>query len=218
MQVDSTNAIRGSITILIHQLQRGRRDVMQELFEVYFLRLEALCRSWLNAGHRRVADEGDLAIEVLTSFLLTVADGELPELRSREDVWRLLAKRLKLRAINHTRDATRERREIESHRIGSARMSPEALSGITGVEQLESREPNPLEQVIQDEELNRLAKLHEKLIGCLLHPKLKQIATLVLEGVSPELIGERVNLSRASVYRKLALIKGRWRVIDISYE
>ncbi|MBS0265291.1 MAG: helix-turn-helix domain-containing protein [Planctomycetes bacterium] len=214
MKADEFRALRGTITILVHQLQRGNRDVMQQLFETYFSRLEELGRVCLPPGTRRVADEGDLAIEVLTRFLLAAADGKLPEIRGREDVWRLLSKRLRFRAINQSRDTSREKQQILTASAGfwsgSAGTTESASPGVATA--------TPLEQLILAEDLERLAELHEQLLGCLENPTMKRIAELVLEGTSPEAIVRDVKLSRATVYRKLSLIKDCWRSLAKSHE
>ncbi|MFO1062275.1 MAG: ECF-type sigma factor [Pirellulales bacterium] len=207
----------GRVTDWVQQLQLGRQDVMTDLFDFYFDRLIALGRTLLPAGGRRVADEEDLALQVLGAFLQDANDGKLPDLGSRRDVWRMLSKRLEQRANNQGRDAMRLKRGGGQVRGESAfiRMIDE---GMGGIDQMAVDSDRPEQPVLDDERLEQLARLHERLLTSLDDPLLQSVAQLLLKGVHPDEIGRRLNISRAGVFRKLNLIKTRWRQLEYIFE
>ena len=82
----------GSVTRWIGDVKEGDRDAMERLWSRYFQRLAALARKRLNAA-RRVAgpvDEEDVALSALNSLWDRISAGQLPEVRGRDELWRLL--------------------------------------------------------------------------------------------------------------------------------
>lgn len=171
---------------------------MQQVFDVYFSRLTGLGRKLLNSGQRRVADEEDLAVQVLASFLTEAAAGELPPLHSRHDVWRLLSKRLRQRSSNQRRDQSRQKRGADRVLGESVFRSPDGLWNTSGINQL------------PDNKLESLAQLHADLVDCLNDETLRQLALLLLQGFTIDEISEKLKKSRATIYRKMSLIKDAW--------
>lgn len=94
---DEREKIAGSVTILLQRIRRGQQDSVQPLFELYFKRLAALGKVLLPERFQRVTDGEDLALEVLTAFFAAASNGTLPELQTRSDIWRVLARRLQQR-------------------------------------------------------------------------------------------------------------------------
>jgi DNA-directed RNA polymerase specialized sigma24 family protein len=196
------HSISGSVTILLQQIRRGDQDAIQPLFEVYFTRLAALGKSLLPDRFRRITDGEDLALEVLTTFFEAVGEGALPELQSREDIWRMLARRIQQRAANEIRNqSTQKAGEAKVRGESVFLISPES-AGEHGLQNLADRRMDDV-----------LHELHRELTEQLDDPLLQQIASLLLAGHSVDEIAQQLGRSRATIYRKLDIIREAWLVI-----
>lgn len=192
-------AIAGSVTILLQQIRRGEQDAVQPLFELYFGRLAALGRALLPERFQRMADGEDLALEVLTAFFAAAGSGLLPELKTRSDIWRMLARRLQQRAANEIRRQT-------SQKAGEGRVRGESVFIPAGG----TAESGGLDEAADHRMDALLQELHRDLVERLEDPLLQNIAILLLEGHSVDEIAATLNRSRATVYRKLDLIRAEW--------
>lgn len=189
----------GSVTILLQRIRRGQQDAVQPLFELYFKRLAALGKALLPERFQRVTDGEDLALEVLTAFFVAAGNGTLPELQTRSDIWRVLARRLQQRAASEVRRHT-------TQKAGEGQVRGESVFiASTGIEQsggLDQQADPRMDAVLQE--------LHEHLLERLDDALLQNIAELLLEGHSVDEIAARLNRSRATIYRKLELIREAW--------
>ncbi len=186
----------GTITRLLREIANKDQKVIQDVFNFYFARLARRAKSLLSSmGGVRIADEEDLAMLVMTAFLTDATEGELGELRSRHDVWRMLTKRIRLRAINMVRD---EKRKKKGEVGESAFLSPDGDFQQNGIAQQSGRN-------IED-----LRLLHGELVDMLSDPIEKKIAGFLLEGKEIIEIAEQLKRSPATVYRKLRGIKETW--------
>jgi DNA-directed RNA polymerase specialized sigma24 family protein len=186
----------GSITALLKKLPTGNPDVVHEVFHVYFNRLAGLARRLIQErGGARLADEEDLASIVLTAFLRDATAGDLGELRSRHDVWRMLAKRLRLRASNLVRDDYRKKR---------AEVGESVFRKIDG-----GWDPNGIAEHA-GRNLDDLRHFYDEILAELDCETQREIAKLLLEGLSVDEISVQLKKSPATIYRKIELIKKAW--------
>jgi DNA-binding CsgD family transcriptional regulator len=186
----------GSITKLLRQLPSKDEQVVQDVFNFYFSGLVRRAKSLLTSmGGVKTADEEDLAILVITAFLSDATEGELGDLRSRHDVWRMLSKRIRLRAINMVRD---ERRSKKNEVGESVFIAPNGALAQDGIAQHPGRN-------IED-----LRLFHSELVDMLSDPVEREIAALLLEGKEVIEIVEQLGKSPATVYRKLRGIRESW--------
>jgi|688.fasta_scaffold10700_7 DNA-directed RNA polymerase specialized sigma24 family protein len=185
-----------SITRLLQLLPNKDEAVVQDVFNFYFQDLAKRAKRLIqDRGGAIVADEEDLAMLVMTTFLKDATSGELGELRSRHDVWKMLFKRVRLRAINLVRDEGRLRR----NEVGeSVFRSPTGEWEPKGIEQQSGRN------------IEELSLYHQELIDALADPFEKQIAIFLFEGRQVEEIATQLDKSPATVYRRLRNIKDVW--------
>lgn len=188
----------GSVTMLLKQLHQGNPDVLQDIFKIYFVRLSALGRRLLPDKFQRVSDGEDLAAEVLAAFFESAATGRLPELKSRHDVWRMLARRLQQRAGNELRRRTTQQENSGNVRGESVFHEQFGNPNAAGFSQ------------ISDHRIQALHEMHEELLERLKDPLLQQVARWLLEGYTIDEIAAQSERSRATVYRKLDLIREYW--------
>jgi DNA-directed RNA polymerase specialized sigma24 family protein len=196
---DNSPPAAGSVTILLQQIRRGQQDAVQPLFELYFRRLAALGKTLLPDRFRRVTDGEDLALEVLAAFFAAAGSGTLPELQTRSDIWRVLARRLQQRAASEIRRQTTQKAGDGRVRGESVFLSSSGLDPAAGLDQTEDHRLDAA-----------LEELHHDLIERLEDTLLQNIASLLLEGHSVDEIAARLERSRATIYRKLELIREAW--------
>jgi DNA-binding NarL/FixJ family response regulator len=194
--MSDSSSFTGTITRLLRQLPTNDEQVVQEVFNFYFQNLARRAKKLLSdLGGVIASDEEDLAMLVMTSFLKDATAGELGELRSRHDVWRMLSKRVRLRAINMVRDERRNKgKEVgeSSFRDANGGIDP------TGIDQQVSRN------------IDDLTQYHQELIEAVTDPTEQQIATLLLEGKDVNDISNQLGKSPATIYRKLKIIEDAW--------
>lgn len=205
MTLPEESSISGSVTLLLKQLKSGDASATNELFQVYFSRLAGLARTFLPPHRRRTADEEDLAIQVMASFFEDATGAQMPELRSRHDVWRMLARRLQQRASNQRRDDARQKRGGGMVGGESVFMQKDGAWDPNGIHQVAKKE-----DCATEEQLVELERLNSQLIDNLDDPVLKDIAVRILQGETPEQIAISIGRSRATIYRKMERIREAW--------
>src|SRR5438132_7343606 len=80
----------GSTTQWIKQLKGGDAAAIQKLWESYFPRLVGLARKKLRNMPRHAADEEDVALSAIDSFVRNATQGRFPQLNDRDNLWLLL--------------------------------------------------------------------------------------------------------------------------------
>jgi len=194
----------GSVSRWLGDLAGGgdAEAAAQQLWERYFERLVHLAHARLRAAPRGPADEEDAALSAFHSFCQGAAAGRYPQLRDRDDLWRLLVALTARKVIDHTR---RERR----HRRGGGQVVGEATLGGSdpgagvGLDQLAGEGPTPdFAALVADECRQRLAGLRDD--------SLRRIALRRMEGYTNEQIAAQMRCSLRSVERKLRLIRKAW--------
>src|SRR4051812_45659239 len=80
----------GAITRLIAPLKGGGEEAAREFWRRYFETLVRLARGRLKGARRAAADEEDVALSALDSFIASATSGRFPRLEDRDDLWRIL--------------------------------------------------------------------------------------------------------------------------------
>jgi DNA-directed RNA polymerase specialized sigma24 family protein len=175
---------------MIPALQRGEQQAVQVLWERYFGPMVRLAEARLRGAPCRAGGPEDVAVEAFLRFCADVRkQGRFPNLSSRDNLLRLLLHFTFCEAGDFRK---RETRRHQAVRGGSA-------LGELGFEAHAGREPAPEGQA-------RLAILLAKLPEDEL--QLRSVALLRLEGLSNDEIGAACKISRATVERRFAMIRG----------
>ena len=206
MDSQARSDFTGSITLMLRRLPERDPDVFDRLFRFYLDRLRDLASRRLRNANRRVRDEEDLAAEVLADFLMQGGDGLLPEVRSRDDVLRMLAKRIRQRAINHVRDGNAQKRGGGLVAGESVLGSPNDSGLGGGLANFPDDAPAPDAPLIAVEELE---SFHQRVQQTLKDPQLFRYFELWAEGSDWSQMAEEFQVSRATVFRKLEKIVGQ---------
>jgi DNA-directed RNA polymerase specialized sigma24 family protein len=181
----------GTITGWLDGLRAGDEQAAQRLWEAYFQRLVGLARARLASRPRGPVDEEDVALNAFDTFCRGVQEGRFPRLADRHDLWQVLVMLTARKAV----DAAR--RERAAKRGGQAAADDGRL-----MEELIGPEPTPSFAAGVADELRRLLDM--------LDDDLRPVALLKLEGLTNPEIARQLNRSRATVERKLKLIRLTW--------
>jgi DNA-directed RNA polymerase specialized sigma24 family protein len=180
-----------SVTFWLGQLKAGDLAGARPLWERYFPKLVVLARARLAGFPRRVADEEDIALSAFDSFCRDAANGRLPQLDDRDDLWRVLLMITGQKAVDLVRH------ETAAKRGGLLAQDTFAL------ELLASNEPSPeLAALLADEFRRLLDKLPS--------PELQALALWKMEGQSHEEIAQRWGCVPRTVERRLKVIRSLW--------
>jgi DNA-directed RNA polymerase specialized sigma24 family protein len=189
---------RGSVTLLIAELQAGDDSVAQrEIWERYFRRIITLARMKLGDSPRASEDEEDVALSALGSFFRGLSDQRFPQLKDRDNLWCLLVTITVRKAINQ------RKRQMAAKRGGAEVKLPIDACDSDLLQQLIDSEISPDDLVAIQEECQRLMEV----LG---DDKLRQIARWKLEGWTNAEAATELGIGKRTIERKLELIRSIW--------
>jgi RNA polymerase sigma factor (sigma-70 family) len=191
----------GSVTAWIDQLRAGDRAAAQPLRQGYFRRLVALARQKLRHAPRGMAGAEDVALSAMDSFFRGAEQGRFPQLADRDDLWRLLLVIIERKAIDLIKHENAIRRgggkvRHEGSLPGDSSLTP-------AFDRVAAPEPTP-------ELAAQLADECRRLLDALPEESLRAVAIAKMEGYTNAEIAERLELSEATIERKLARIRKLW--------
>lgn len=188
------------VTGWYHLLRAGDSLAAQQLWDCFFARLVGLAHRKLRASNRRVADEEDVALSAFHSFCRGVLEGGFPDIRDRDELWRLLV-------VITARKAGQQLRYERRDKRGRGKVRGESALGPIGEDsshgEIPSAQPRPEFSVIVAEEL---AHLLERLGD----ESLRRLALLKLEGYENREIADRLGCGLRTVERRLRGIRAIW--------
>jgi RNA polymerase sigma factor (sigma-70 family) len=192
----------GSVTAWIDQLRAGDRAAAQHLWQGYFHRLVDLARQKLCRAPRGMADEEDVALSALDSFIRGAEQGRFPQLSDRDDLWRLLLVITERKAVDLVNHERREKR-------GGGNVRHEgSLGGDSSVtapfDHVACPEPTP-------EDAARIADNCRRLLEALQEDQLRAVALAKMEGCTNKEIAKGLGLSVPTIERKLQRIRKTWK-------
>jgi DNA-directed RNA polymerase specialized sigma24 family protein len=186
----------GSVSRWLGPLQQGNPDAAQELWQRYFLNMAKLARQVLRQRPLRGADEEDVALSAFDSFCHNAEQGRFPQLRDRDDLWRLLA-------VITARKAQRARRDEGRQKRGGQRQANLGSDDAALLEEIAGREPSP-------ELAAQMAEDYQRLLRLLGDDDLRRVAVARMEGHTVEEIAAQSGCAPRSVKRKLQVIRTLW--------
>lgn len=184
------------------KLREGDSAVAQRIWERYFQELVRLARRRMASLPRRIADEEDLALSAMDSFVRGAKAGRFPRLDDETELWQLLVVITARKVSDQRRRHFAVRRNRGKVRGESVFHHPGADEA-PGIGDAEGSEPTP-------EFAAQMADECRMLMEKLDDPLLREIAGWKMEGFSNEEIAERLGRNVRTVERKLALIRECW--------
>ena len=97
-----------SVAQLIEKIKAGDEEASQALWKRYFPQLVHLARQKLAGRNIRMADEQNVALSALDSFIRAAADDRFPDLLDRDGLWRLLSAMTHRKAVDLIRHEDRQ--------------------------------------------------------------------------------------------------------------
>lgn len=195
--------VDGSVARLLADLKQGDQAAATDLWNRYFERLAAAARRKMRGMPRRSVDEEDVVVSVFDSLCEGVAQGRFPTLNDPDDLWRVLTVITHQKVVDQMRKAQRQKRGGGNIR-GDSLFGPlgDPASG-PGFDGLAGDEPtSEFVAEMEEQTAHLFALLDDALLRKIAHDK--------LDGYTNQEIAGRVDISLASVERKLKLIRQRW--------
>ncbi len=193
---------KGSVTRWMDLVKEGDEEAAQKLWERYFERLVGLARNQLRGLPKGPADEEDVVLNTFDSFYRGAKAGRYPELKDRNNLWRLLI----AMTANKARDLAR--RQHRQKRGGGKVLNEGTLAG------KEANRPSFLLEVISREPTPEfaaeLAEDVERRLAALQDETLRRVALWKMEGHQNEEIALKLGCVSRTVERKLQLIRRVW--------
>jgi RNA polymerase sigma factor (sigma-70 family) len=180
-----------SITTWLDRLRHSDAEAARRLWERFFERMAAVARRRLGDGRHQAADEEDAALSAFADFTRAVKAGRFPDLHDRDELWAVLFTFTVRKARGQVRHEQRQRRGGGQ----AAGALPEDLPG---------------DELAPDE----IAAFQDELVWLLRQlasDDVRRVALLRLEGVGNDEIAAEVGCSRATVERRLRLVRETWR-------
>jgi len=192
--------VEETVTLWLAHLKAGKAEAVEQLWKEYFDRVVGLAKARLNSGHRKVADEEDIALSVFDTFCRGVSAGKYPRLADRDNLWPLLV------VLTTRRVSDRVRRERRQKR-GGGHVYVEAELGVGDenpfrLDTLLSEAPTPELEAVMNEECTRLFGQ--------LDDDLQAIALGKMHGYTNQELAERMNCGLRTIERRLDLIRRIW--------
>lgn len=189
-----------SVTQWIVRLKAGDRAAVQRLWERYFEELVRRTRRWLRHTPRQAADEEDVALSAFDSVCRRAEQGRFPRLSDRDDLWQLLLVIAFRKSCNQIKHEARRRPPG-----GRVFHFSELAAGaeVTLFADMIRQGPGPEMAAQAAEECRRLLAVLED-------ETLRRVALWKLEGYTNEEIAPMLGRKRATVERKLDLVRKRW--------
>jgi DNA-directed RNA polymerase specialized sigma24 family protein len=196
-----------SISRCLSRLKTGDVGAFEPIWRRYYRQLVERAYRKLRGKTRRVADEEDVVLSAFESFVRGVRRGRFPELRNRDDLWRLIVTIVERKAYDRNAAQFRLKRggSKVAERLPSSR--GERCENDTQGERFASLEPTPAEAAATAETLKMLLEL--------LDSELRRVALGKLEGYTNQELAVAYSCSLATVERKLRLIRKIWTAFDV---
>jgi len=194
---------KSTIGVWLAALQTGDSQAARQLWERYFARLAHLAQLRMGSLPRRAADEEDVVLSAMNSFLQGARDARFPRLADETDLWRVLVTITSRKVSAQRRRHFAARRNKGRVRGESVFADPSGSSSAGGIEAIAGNEPNPAVAAQVTEECR-------KLIERLDDNTLREVARLKLDGCTNEEIAAQIGKTVRTVERKLTLIRDCW--------
>ena len=190
------------ITHWISEAQKADSQAAQVIWETYFQKLISYARKKMQGMPRRATDEEDVALSAMNSFFDGMHQGRfMPQ--DRDELWKLLA-------TITVRKATRELRRHHAQKRGGGAVRGESVF-IGGANESASWGINEVMDAGNLPAMSmQLTATCADMLAQLEDDSLRAIARSRLEGFSNEEIAQRMQISLATVKRRLARIRETW--------
>ncbi len=178
-------------------------DFVEELWALYYVRLKAAIQSRVRSIRSPLADESQIALSALDSFVQRAKHGQFPALAAKDEMWRLL-KTIALRKTNDARKMLRAQKRGGGQTVlGQSDLATDDGPAM-GVDAAASRDPSPSSDL-------EVSDLFVHLLDSLPDDRQRDIVLLRLQGGTFHEIADCLGISTRTVLRTIASIEESWR-------
>lgn len=192
-----------SVTHWLAELKEGDEDAANQLWERYYGQLVRLARQRLGKHPRRVVDEEDVALSAFDVFCRNASDGKFPNLKDRDDLWKLLITITDRKTHEHVKFQRRQKRGGGNVR-GQSVFANANESGAGNWDNVAiTNDPSPAFAA-------ELAEQFERALDQLQDASLREVALQKMASHTNEEIADSLGCSVRTVKRKLHVIRAIW--------
>ena len=185
------------LTLHFRQMAQGDERAAERLWSEYFEKLVRLAQRNLGSLPTRDADEEDIALSAMNSFMRVAREGRLQDAANRDELWKLL--------VTFTlRKVSKQKKYQTAQKRGGGKVRGESVFLNASGEGL-SEIPAPDEE-FADEVTRTCRELIEDL-----DESLQPIARRKLEGRTNKEIAAELDVVERTVERKLNRIRAIWQ-------
>lgn len=195
-------AEHGSITGHLGDLADGKPEAVDVIWDAYFDRMVRLAKGNIQRLPLRDADEEDIALSAMHSFMRGAVAGRFDDVGNRDELWKLLVT-ITLRKVSQ------HRKRIGAKKRGAMQVRGESALLNDGQPELPAFDGVANDE-LPPEVLVEMQDTCSELIERLGDDVLRQIAGMRLDGYTNVEIGERIGIVERSVERKLRRIRAIW--------
>lgn len=195
--------IEEPVTLWIEQVRKADEVAMRQIWQHFAGRLHEFARRKIRPNTRRAYDEQDAVQSMFHSLCQGLEEGRYPDLENRDNLWRLMlvmTGRKISKRHRYDQQLKRDNRRLLTESYFAPNPQDRDLPGL----QLAAGEPTP-------EFLAEFSETFERLFGILETDDLKQVAMHRIEGFDDSEIAKRLECSRSTVQRRLAMIRKIWQ-------
>jgi DNA-directed RNA polymerase specialized sigma24 family protein len=197
----------GSISRWIDEVKSSNEEAAQVIWDRYFPDLVRIARRKLEGIPGGMADEEDVALSALDSFCRAAEGGRFPDLADRHDLFRLLSRITKRKAVDLIRHYLCEK-DGGGRVRDEAGIAADSRSGGPGLAGLAGDDPIPEIAAILAEEC-------QKLLDSLEDPELKELALARVDKYTNQELSERFHCSIRTIERRFDIIRQKWSEFEV---
>lgn len=192
-----------NLTQLFQRIQGARNDqACAELWDAVYERVVVMARARISAWNKRMADEEDIALSAINSFVRAAESGRLSSIQNRDELWRVLF------TITSRKASAFQVRQLAEKR-GDGLVRGDSVFELTASETNKGfhtvEDPGDPHRFVDD----LFGECRER-IESLPDDVLRTIAVRRMEGYEVTEIAVELGLSVATIKRKLARIRDLW--------
>lgn len=181
----------------LSSLGSDEKDAVQEIWDEFYEKLVRYAKTRVKTFPNAVLDPEDIVVSVFESVWAASQKGRFDSVQNRDELWWLLIAMTQRKAVTHIRRETAQKRTAPDGKL------PISINSIKNFQAFVATEQSPEYFAILEEEYQRiLDKLSDDV--------LKQIAVYKIQGYTHDEIGDLLDISPATVTRKVRLIRKVW--------
>ena len=187
--------LEDSMCLVVQKVKDGDEDAVCQIWNRYFPQIVRLAGKKLTGQRRQAADEEDVAISVMESFLRAAQAGRFPDLNDRDGIWRLLARMTSRKVIDLIR------KNAARPVVGESALGATAY-GANPLVSLPADDPTPEVVAMVADEVQHLFEV--------LPEKYHAVALAKIECLTAPEIALQCGIHVSTVERRLRIIREIW--------